>query len=80
MVMTHAQEVARIIAKHPDRAEMITAQSIVAMSPLGHDLPVCERRTRGRSTPQSCRSRCTAKTLCPAPKVDILRSTLELPH
>jgi hypothetical protein len=35
MVMTHAQKVARIIAKHLDRAEMTTAQSIVAMSPLG---------------------------------------------
>ena len=34
---------------------------------LGHDLPVWQRRTRGRCTPDSCRSHCTAKTFSPLP-------------
>jgi hypothetical protein len=35
--------------------------SACAMSQLGHDLPVRQRRTRGRSSPNSCRSGCIAK-------------------
>ena len=55
----------------PEDKRALRAALNNCMTAPGHDLPVWQRRTRGRCTPNSCRSHCTAKTFSPVPRPEV---------